>query len=86
MRLYRSFVYEVGGEIERPGKATINENLLKFEKSCHFKLAKSEVLLYRWRYFSDGLVLGSKSFIQSAYTRFYGVVFYKKRVKGQVVN
>ena len=78
LRQYRSFVYEVGGEIEKPGQAMIAEDLLKVEKERDFELAKSEVLLYRWRYFSDGLVLGSKSFIQSAYTRFSGVVFYKK--------
>jgi putative transposase len=81
LRLYRSFVYQVGGEIEKPGKATINENLLKFEKERNFELPRSEVLLYRWRYFSDGLVLGSKSFIQTAYARFSGVVFYKKERK-----
>ena len=81
LRLYRSFVYEVGGEIEKPGKATIKENLLKLGKDRHFELARSEVFLYRWRYFSDGLVLGSRYFIQSAYTRFSGVVFYKKERK-----
>ena len=81
MRLYRSFVYEVGGEIEKPGKATIDESLLKFERNPNFELAQSEVLLYRWRYFSDGLVLGSKSFIQSAYENFSGVIFYKKERK-----
>jgi len=81
LRQYRSFVYEVGGEIEKPGQAMIAEDLLKAEKERDFELARSEVLLYRWRYFSDGLVLGSKSFIQSAYTRFSGVVFYKKERK-----
>jgi len=81
LRKYRSFVYEVGGEIEKPGKAIIEENLLKFEKDRNYELSNSEVLLYRWRYFSDGLVLGSKSFVQSAYTRFSGVVFYKKERK-----
>ena len=86
LRLYRSFVYEVGGEIEKPGKATIDENLLKFEKERHFELAKSEVFRYRWRYFSDGLVLGSKSFIQSAYESFSGVVFYKKERKAHATG
>ena len=81
LRHYRSFVYEVGGEIEKPGQAMIAENLLKAEKDRDFELPKSEIFLYRWRYFSDGLVLGSKSFIQSAYNRFSGVVFYKKERK-----
>jgi putative transposase len=81
LRLYRSFVYEVGGEIEKAGQAMIGRDLLKVEKERGFELSRSEVLLYRWRYFSDGLVLGSKSFVQSAYTRFSGVVFYKKERK-----
>ena len=81
LRQYRSFVYEVGGEIEKPGQAMIGQDLLKVEKDRDFEIPKSEVLRYRWRYFSDGLVLGSKSFVQSAYTRFSGVVFYKKERK-----
>jgi putative transposase len=86
LRQYRSFVYEVGGEIEKPGQAMINENLLKSEKERGFEIPKSEILLYRWRYFSDGLVLGSKSFIQLAYTRFSGVVFYKRERKGHATG
>jgi putative transposase len=82
LRKYRAFVYEVGGEVAKPGQARINENLLKTEKNRDFELPKSEIFLYRWRYFSDSLVLGSKSFIQSAYSRFSGVVFYKKERKG----
>jgi len=78
LRQYRSFVYEVGGEVEKPGQAMIAKDLLKIEQERDFELANSEILLYRWRYFSDGLVLGSRSFIQSAYERFSGVVFYKK--------
>ena len=86
LRLYRSFVYEMGGEIEKPGQANIDKNLLKFEKERDFELPKPEVLRYRWRYFSDGLVLGSRSFIQSAYERFSGVVFYKKERKAHATG
>ena len=81
LRKYRAFVYEVGGEIEKPGQAKIEKTLLKVEKDRDFELPKSEIFLYRCRYFSDSLVLGSKSFIQSAYNRFSGVVFYKKERK-----
>ena len=81
LRKYRSFVYEVGGEIEKPGQAMIDKDLLKLEKDRNFDLPKSDILLYRWRYFSDGLALGSRSFIQGAYNRFSGKVFYKKERK-----
>ena len=86
LRQYRSFVYEMGGEIEKPGQASIGKDLLIFEKERGFALPKSEVFRYRWRYFSDGLVLGSKSFIQSAYESFSGVVFYKKERKAHATG
>ena len=81
LRKYRAFVYEIGREIEKPGQARIDENLLKTEKDRNFELPKAEIFLYRCRYFSDSLVLGSRAFIQSAYNHFSGILFYKKERK-----
>jgi len=86
LRKYRAFVYEVGSEIEKPGQAKIAESIRKIEEFRDYQLPQSEIFLYRCRYFSDSLVLGSKSFVQDAYNRFAGVVFYKKERRGHATG
>jgi hypothetical protein len=83
---YRYLIYSVGNrkkqvlsdlEEARERPRISNEQYEK-ELSRWFVLPKSELLMKRVRYFSDGLVIGSKGFIQRAYQRFGGVVIHKK--------
>jgi len=86
---YRYFVYKSGniqsitlGDIEEGReesvKPRISDETYNNELSRHFILPKSEMLLRRIRYFSDGLVIGSKGFIKEAYNRFGGDVIQKR--------
>jgi REP element-mobilizing transposase RayT len=86
---YRYLVYKAGNiksltlaELEsgrlEPRKPSIPDEIYNFELKRQFILPKGELLLRRIRYFSDGLVIGSKGFIQKAYNRFGGDVILKK--------
>ncbi|MCK4763148.1 MAG: transposase [Candidatus Aminicenantes bacterium] len=85
LRKYREFVYRSGG-IEKEEQGSISDDVLLEEKGRRFELSKKELLAYRLRYFSDGLVLGSRGFIQEAYSRFGGHVFYKKDRKAHATG
>jgi hypothetical protein len=86
---YRYLVYKAGniksltladleqGRLE-PKKPGISDEIYNFELKRLFNLPKGDLLLKRIRYFSDGLVIGSKGFIQKAYMRFGGDVILKK--------
>ena len=43
-----------------------------------FKLPKGEIMLGRIRYFSDGMVIGSRKFLKEAYAKFAGEIIRKK--------
>jgi hypothetical protein len=43
-----------------------------------FKLPKGEIMLGRIRYFSDGMVIGSRKFLKKAYAKFAGEIIRKK--------
>ena len=72
---YAEFVYMIGG-IEVEGKKKLREGL---------KVPKSDgVLLRRIRYFSDGLVIGSKGFIKEAYDKFSDIIMKKRRLPHRI--
>ena len=86
---YRYFVYKAGNiksvslaDIEAgrelSEKPRISDEIYDYELKRQFTLPKSELLLKRIRYFSDGLVIGSKGFIKEAYNRFGGEIIQKK--------
>lgn len=86
---YRYLVYKAGNiksvtmaDLEEgrecPKKPGISDELYDHELKRRFNLPKGELLLRRLRYFSDGLVIGSKGFIKRAYNRFGGDVILKK--------
>ncbi len=77
LKFYRSFVYLAGG-IEREPKGKVSEEILENEEGREFSLGKRELFAKRIRYFTDGLVIGSKRFVKEAYNRFGGVIIKKK--------
>lgn len=80
LSFYRGIVYRAGG-IKKSGYGEIEEKVIEFEEKRGFKLAKGEVFNNRVRYFTEGAVLGSKSFILKAYAKFGGLVIKKKERK-----
>ena len=60
--IYRTFVYLSGG-IEQSGRATIQPELVKLVSAYHGRLGIGERLRYRMRNLSEGLAIGSYSFI-----------------------
>jgi len=86
---YRHMVYKAGniktftladleeGRVEGRRQG-ISDEIYDFELKRQFTLPKGDMLLKRIRYFSDGLVIGSKEFIHKAYHRFGGDVILKK--------
>jgi len=56
----------------------ISPELLKEAEAAGFELKESDILRYRIRHFSDGLVIGSRGFIREAYSLFGGTIIQKK--------
>jgi REP element-mobilizing transposase RayT len=89
VRNYRYLVYR-WGNIERvtlsdieSGKTTdtqpkISDEIYLKELDRRFRIPAPELLSKRVRYFSDGLVVGSKIFIKNAYARFGKDIILKK--------
>jgi REP element-mobilizing transposase RayT len=90
LRCYRYFVYKCGN-IKRLSMADIEEGIdvenvksaidnetYNYELMRDFKLPKGEIMLGRIRYFSDGMVIGSKKFLKEAYAKFAGEIIRKK--------
>ena len=80
LNYYRELVYKAGG-IEKEDASKIDIEIIKKEISRDFNMPKNELYLKKVRYFSDGLVIGSKSFIREAYAIFSGDIIKKKERK-----
>jgi REP element-mobilizing transposase RayT len=90
LQCYRYFVYKCGNikrlslaEIEEGKdfvnvKSAIDNETYNHELMRDFKLPKGEIMLGRIRYFSDGMVIGSKKFLKEAYAKFAGEIIRKK--------
>jgi len=86
---YRYLVYK-SGKVRRASPTDLDEGTIEDvstvisdkvydeELKRHFILPGPEVMLKRLRYFSDGMVIGTKEFIQAAYIRFGGNIIKKK--------
>jgi tryptophan synthase alpha subunit len=89
LRDYRYLVYKWGNikrltlsDIEsgktEDTRPKITDDIYSQELARGFRISKPELLLKRVRYFSDGLVVGSKIFIKNAYARFSKDIILKK--------
>jgi REP element-mobilizing transposase RayT len=76
---YQTLIYYWGG-IEKQGKGKLSDNLVKSrpQSVIHDKV---NTLTHKTRYFTDGLVIGSKLFLKQAYSLFGGSVILKKNRK-----
>lgn len=69
IKLYRELVYRAGGVVSGDtGEICIKE--LRMEMDRDFELPKADLFKYHVHYFSDCMVIGSKSFIKEAYDRY----------------
>jgi REP element-mobilizing transposase RayT len=90
LAMYRKYLYECGHapKYNRNGYdpehqadssfGRIADEALHKEELRNFVLPKTDMYKQRVRYFSDGLVIGSKAFIHNAYARFADTVIFKK--------
>jgi len=76
--LYRAYLYQNGGLTVEGKRGRIDPEILKAAKESDFQLHAGDLLRYRVRHFSDGLVIGSKGFIQTAYSTFGDTIIRKK--------
>ena len=77
LRNYRMYLYEKGC-IEVRGKGKIGEKEVEDERRRGYELSRGDVLMYRRRYYTEGIVLGSKEFVRSIYERYRGYFGYKR--------
>ena len=66
---YREYVYEVGAIAVSNGYKIDKEKLEK-ERSKNYKITIRERMIYRTRYFSEGVFIGSKDFVKRHFSRF----------------
>ena len=90
LQCYRYFVYKCGnikrlsladleeGKDAVRVKSAIDNETYHHELMRNFKLPTGEIMLGRIRYFSAGLVIGSKQFLKEAYAKFGGEIIGKK--------
>jgi putative transposase len=90
IKCYRYFVYKCGNikrlslsDIEEGKdvtnvKSAIDNETYNHELMRDFKLPAGEIMLGRIRYFSEGMVIGSKQFLKDAYAKFGGEIIGKK--------
>lgn len=69
VRKYRQFVYESGAVDTGKGRA-MDARVLEKERRRDFKLNRTDIFIYRSRYFIDAGVIGSKSFVRDTFDRF----------------
>ena len=69
LSFYREYLYHSGG-IEKLGEGRISQALIEREMLRGFRLGRYERFRYRVRYFTDGLVIGGKGYINWAYNQF----------------
>ncbi len=65
VRLYRAYVYEKGG-LSDGSSASIPQEVLQEERARGYKVSQREVFRQRVRYFTEGLVIGTRAFVQKA--------------------
>lgn len=76
--LYRAYLYQNGGLSVEGKEGRIAPEIMKEAEEAGFSLDAGDVLRYRVRHFSDGLVIGSRGFIREAYSAFGGTVIQKR--------
>ncbi len=67
---YRKFVYACGNVKVSESKGKIPDEIFNKEDKMNYTIPTSNVMLKRMRYFTYGLALGSKIFINEIYTQF----------------
>jgi len=74
---YRKLIYQYGG-IDKVGKGRIDEKLIKQAEQADYQQPASELFTNRIKYLTDGLIIGSKTFLKQAYAVFGGNIIMKK--------
>ncbi len=64
---YRELLFGKGIIVQKKGQSAINEQLAQRVLNERGRLSRSELLRCRVRYFSEGLIIGGKHFIEECY-------------------
>lgn len=75
--IYKKYLYGEG-IVEKKGKGKIDNHVYLWEYENKFKVPPMKHFRYRVRYFSEGMVLGSRTFIKTAYEKFENISILKK--------
>jgi hypothetical protein len=76
---YRELLFGKGVVVRKPGQLVINDQLAQRVLNERGRLSRSELLRCRIRYFSEGLIIGGKRFIEECYEG-YCDNFERKRI------
>ena len=75
---YRSRLYHRGNVPTKPGQSKISDSILAEEAARGFTV--SGIYLKRFRYFADGLAIGSETFLREQLSHLRDIGYYKRRV------
>jgi hypothetical protein len=83
--LYREYVYEKGG-ITDGSVGAIPEEVLEEEREKGYRLTRKEVFRYRVRYFTEGLIIGSREFVRETAEKIKEVLKLKRERRPRKVG
>ena len=67
---YRMFLFVTGGSANRSDKVMLDPKVIKAELARGGELSLGQVLRLRVRHMTDGVVLGSKEFVNEMFTKY----------------
>ncbi len=83
--LYRTYVYDKGGLTDGSVGAIPQEVLIE-ERKKGYQLTGKEVFRYRIRYFTDGLIIGSRNFVRETAERIREILGLKRERRPRKVR
>ncbi len=83
--LYRAYVYEKGGLIDG-SVGVIPQEVLTKERKKGYRLTRRDVFRYRIRYFTEGLIVGSRNFVRETAEKIREVLGLKRERRPRKVG
>ncbi len=83
--LYRAYVYEKGG-LTNGSVGVISQEVLTEERKKEYRPTRRDVFRYRIRYFTDGLIIGSRNFVRETAEKIREVLGLKRERRPRKVG
>jgi len=71
-RMYRQMLYSRAARANESGKVVLDEKQIREVMDRGGELGLGDILLYRIRYFTDGVAFGSREFVEGVFRKFRG--------------